>query len=990
MARRLSRERWRRAEELFGEALERPLEERGAFLDESCGSDPALRREVERLLAADGKAESFLSPPALAGNARGSDSGTAAAARPRSIGPYKLVREIGRGGMSRVWLAVRADQELRRRVAIKCLHHNMATEDLRRRMRRERQILASLDHPNIAQLYDVGTTEEGLPYLVMEYIEGEPITEFCDRHRLTIEERLELFRTVCSAVHTAHQNLVVHRDIKPSNIMVTEDGTPKLLDFGVAKWLNPELTSHHLAPTTPWQQFLTPEYASPEQILGKAVTTASDIYSLGVLLFELLTGQLPYRLTGLPLQEVERVLAEEEPASPSATAGALAPADEASPSPDPVSDARCETPPGLRRRLAGDLDNVVAMTLCKEPQRRYASAAQLAADLGRYLGGQPVLAHRPTLAYRARKFVRRHRLAVALAAGVLLLILVSAASLTVLSVRLAEQRDQAQRERDKATRVTAFLEGIFEASNPNELRGDTLTARELLDLGAAQAEKGLTDQPELQALLMAKIGHLYRQLGLYPEAERLLEGSLEHRRQLGEEAVAEGLTSLGLLRCDQGLYPEAEKLLRQALDVRRRLVGEEHPQVAQSLDHLATVLAARGRTDAAEPLARQSLEIRRQLHGEEHPEVAAGLALLGSVLLQQGEQATAEPLLRQALDTRRLLYGDIHLEVAESLSQLARLLQDSGEYLEAEESVGRALEIWRQLLGEDHPKQSQGLMQLADLASKQRDFDRAEPLYEEALQRARRGLGEDHPKLAELLAGFGQWNMFRGRPWRAEALLRRALEIHQRNLPAEHWRVAQSQAMLGSCLGEQRRFEEAEPLLLAAYRGLARHADTRPREAQTALEEVLQLYLSWRRPKLAAGYLELLIGARPSGPDIVAMVADLDRWYVPGPPLPVAPRNRPGEPSFTSSDCFGVDQLIYDVGLEVASCAAYCRHRGEVCVERCTTNRGLEQWGAEAWRTESECRAYATSGGQMRCDRDLSGYFAHFRRKYRCCCVPAD
>ena len=459
MARRIDLECWQRAEELFDEALGRPLDERRAFLDQSCGSDPTLRRQVERLLAADGEAARFLGRSVLEDFERLLGDGASASAESRSIGPYRLIRQIGEGGMSKVWLAVRADREVRRRVAIKCLRRGMATEDLRRRLRRERQILASLDHPHIARLFDVGTTASGLPYFVMEYIEGEPITDYCDQRRLTIEERLELFRSVCSAVHYAHQNLVVHRDIKPSNILVSAAGTPKLLDFGVAKWLNPELSSEHLAPTTPWQHFLTPGYASPEQVRGYRVTTASDVYSLGVLLFKLLAGCRPFQQAGGSPQEIERTLSGEEPP---ALAAAVASASD----PLSVCRARRVEQQVLSRRLAGDLDTIVAKALRKEPQRRYGSAEQLAEDLRRHAVGLPVTARKPTFGYRAGRFAHRNRVALGVAAAFTILLVAAAIGLGMLSIRLTKERDAAHREREKATEVADFLQEMFELTGP--------------------------------------------------------------------------------------------------------------------------------------------------------------------------------------------------------------------------------------------------------------------------------------------------------------------------------------------------------------------------------------------------------------------------------------------------------------------------------------------------------------------------------------------
>ena len=416
--------RWERIKQVLEECLERPPEERTAYLDGACGEDREMRREVESLVSSYESAGDLLEEPALG---RGEEPEPCEG---RQVGPYRILREIGEGGMARVYLAVRADDAAERQVAIKLVKRGMDFEFILRRFRHERQILASLDHPNIACLVDGGTTEDGVPYFVMEHIQGRPIDEHCDAHRLTIPARLQLFRTVCAAVEHAHQRGIVHRDIKPGNILITAEGTPKLLDFGIAKVLNPESWTGSFDPTATIMRLMTPEYASPEQVRGEMVTAATDVYSLGVLLYELLTGHRPYRLPSRAPHELARAICEAEPERPSTAVRRIEVITRApfgtrdAVTPERVSDTRGTHPDRLRRVLAGDLDNIVLMAMRKEPPRRYGSAGELAEDLQRYLERRPVKARKDTAAYRAGKLIQRHRrgaVAAALAIPVLVL-----------------------------------------------------------------------------------------------------------------------------------------------------------------------------------------------------------------------------------------------------------------------------------------------------------------------------------------------------------------------------------------------------------------------------------------------------------------------------------------------------------------------------------------------------------------------------------------
>ena len=690
------------------------------------------------------------------------------------IGDYRIVRLLGRGGMGSVYLASRADRRYRKEVAIKILKRGLDSEDIQRRFHRERQILASLDHPNIARLLDAATTDDGLPCFVMEVVEGTRIDGYCDRRGLSVAERLELFRAVCDAVQTAHRNLIVHRDLKPTNILVTSRGVPKLLDFGVAKLLDPDSFPQTIVPTALPYHPMTPNYASPEQVRGEAITTASDVYSLGVLLYLLLTGHPPYRVDLRRPAEMERLICETEPEKPSIVAGRPESTSESTPESNNTSSVIGGSPERLRRRLTGDLDTIVLKALAKEPDQRYRSVDQLSEDLRRHLEGLPILARRPTFSYRAGKFLRRHRTGVMMAvisAGLLLAGIVT----TAWQARVAEQeraraetlRAQAEAEKTLAQEVVTFMVELFQLANPSEARGRTVTAREILEKGAREIAR-LEGQPEVQARLMDTIGLSYKGLGLYDDAAQQLHSALETRRRvLGDTHLdsADTLDHMATLVFEaQGDFELAGRYFREALEMRRRQLGNEHPEVAESLNNLGQALRARGELEEAEALLRESLELKRSLYGEHHASVANGLNNLAGVLTQRGEYRAAEALFREALELRRELLGDQHPEVAQSLNNLGLVFFRLEDYPQAERLFRQALAMRRQTLGEDHPAVARGLANLADALVQQRDFAAAEPLLLRSLELRQRLLSPEHPTLAvnreRLAALYEAW----GRP----------------------------------------------------------------------------------------------------------------------------------------------------------------------------------------------------------------------------------
>lgn len=826
-------ERLQRIEELFLYASDLPEAERTAFLDAECAGDGDLRREIEFLLREEDATEAPFAT-LIMDAAESLADGDREALAGRRVGAYRITKPIGQGGMAEVFLAVRDDDQYQQSVAVKLIRRGMVTSAMLTRFRHERQILASLNHPNIARLLDGGTTGDGLPYFVMEYIDGQPITSYCDERRLSVKQRLRLFRAVCGAVQHAHRNLIVHRDLKPSNILVTEDGAPKLLDFGIAKLLSPSMsaTALTLAQTAPSVRLMTPHYASPEQVRGEPVTTATDVYALGAVLYELLTGATPHRFRDGSFTEIERVICEQEIERPSAAV------------------KQPEAPARLRRELKGDLDNIVLMALRKESERRYQSVEQLSEDIRRYLEGRPVQARTDALGYRAGKFIRRHKAGVAAAA----LFVVLLGGFTVMT---SLQAARIARERDRANLVTEFLVGLFEVSNPSQARGNEITAREILDKGADRIDRELAGQPETQAAMMNTIGRVYSSLGLYDSARPLLERALEIRRAtLGSRHadVADSLQSLAALEAADGKYPEAEVLYREALALRIDLFGTGHVKVGEIRNDLGELLRLEGRLDEAEQMHREALALRRELLGPEHIDVAYSLNNLATVLDDKGDYAAAESFHREALDIKRRTLGPEHPSVANTLNNLALVRANLGDLAGAEALHREALALRRKVLGPMHPDLAVTINNLASTLRDQKKLDEAEQLFREALDMKRKLLGPDHPSVAAGLQNLADVLEAREAYDQADPLYVEALAISKKAFAPDHWRLAAVRSSYGSCLTKMGRLKEAESMLLAAHEALktALGPDNR-RTVQTA-GRLATLYDAMGRPDEAARY----------------------------------------------------------------------------------------------------------------------------------------
>lgn len=797
--------RWQRIKEAFNAARERTGEARRSVLRDRCGHDPELLAEVRSLLRAgeeEGPVDPLLERMGAMLNRRAMQDRNEG----HQIGPYELVEELGQGGMGRVFLARRADGQFDQRVALKLLGVSFPSPEATARFLAERQILARLNHPHIAQLLDGGVTEAGQPYFVMEVVDGQPLDEYADDNCLSIKERLELFLDVCDAVQYAHQKLVVHRDIKPSNILVTDDGTVKLLDFGIAKVLDPEAMDIRAAPRTRtgWRP-MTPHYASPEQVRGTALTTASDVYQLGVVLYRLLAGRRPYRVDGQTPAEVESVVCEQEPVRPSASLCETAASSERAPSVELARQRQHTSLAQLRKTLRGDLDTIVMKTLRKEPARRYDSAEQLAADLRRTLEGRPVSAHPDGWTYRARKFVHRHRGAVVAGATLLLLLVGYGITITWYSHRTQAALERARQEAEKSEQVTDFLVGMFERANPYQGAGpaaplsDTLTTRELLDQGALRARRDLTGEPEVQATMMQTLGRLYRQYGHHDKAEALVEEALAVQRTHLPPTHPDRAKSLHerarLLRYE-GKMDRAARLYHESLSIQRMHLGDEHPDIADNIRELAIIAAREGRYARADSLFRKALAMRKSLHGADHPDVASELHVLGLLHVLKGELADAERLLRRSLDIRRRHVDDTHPLLAETMDRLGQVLLRQGRVEKAEPLIREAHVIRNDLFKAIHPSRAVSLNNLGRLFQKKGRYQLADSLHAEAQAVYRELYGPESMDLANTLFERGEVHRAAGTYAMAERLYTRALKMQRSLHGSDHPSAQRSIARL--------------------------------------------------------------------------------------------------------------------------------------------------------------------------------------------------
>jgi serine/threonine protein kinase/tetratricopeptide (TPR) repeat protein len=884
-------------QQILDEAQTLPPHERLRFIREACATDSELYANAVHEL--ESRQQWFGTDGAM--DPEDSEDPAVDLTGER-IGPYRIVRSLGRGGMGEVFLAERADEQFRQQVAIKLVRRGLLSRHVQGRLKLERQILATLDHPNIARLFDGGTTTDGTPYIVMEYVDGEPIDTYCDSRSLTIEARLKLFMVICSAVHRAHQNLIVHRDLKPSNILVARDGTPKLLDFGIAKMLDDRQMMHTMAVTQADYRVLTPDHASPEQIRGDPITTASDTYVLGVVLYELLCGCKPFTLKGNRLGDLERAICEESPPAPSVVIQAR----EDAPG---IARQRGTSPARLRRELAGDLDNIVLMAMRKEAERRYSSVEQFAADIARHLDGMPVLARADAWSYRTGKFLKRHALVAGLAAAFVALLIGFSITTYVQSGRIAQERDVAQVERARAQTAQRRAEGVaeflidsFRAADPSHARGKEITAREILDQGAARIGKELSAQPDLQATLLDTIGSVYLSLDLPEDAQPLIEQGLAVRRKLfGEKHLdvarslyslnrvfekkgdlktaealavdslaisttltgpdsletANGLCRLGVIQHAKGEFANAQRQLNECLRIRVARLGRDHEEITVPLDNLARLAQERRDFVTAEGLYREALRIDLRTRGKDHPQYIRHLHNLATALHESGDLDGAEPLFREVVAQCRRILGPEHSDTIEATGSLARLLMDRGRFDEAQQTYEAALAASRKVHPEPHTEVGYLLASLGRLALERKEYAEAEARYREALAIYEKTLPPGHGYTAAALTMLGRTQLELGHAEQAEATLQRALAEWSKEYGADSPYYAQARAVLGRAWAAQRRFAEAEPALLETYPVLVK-ARLDDQLTATVRQWIEDLYRATGRPQQAQAYFQQL------------------------------------------------------------------------------------------------------------------------------------
>ncbi len=811
-------EHWEKMEALFWGALECEHEERNSFLDTACSGDAALREEIEAMLNAHEHSQGLLLENRLLTGSAGevpdhrSLPGT-------EIGSYQIKRLLGEGGMGAVYLAERNDGQYEKEVALKIIRPGRQTDEIISRFRIERQILARLDHPNIAQLLDGGMTAEGYPYLVMEYVKGAPLLQYCDAHRLTVQQRLIFFQAVCEAVQFAHRNLVVHRDLKPSNILVTRDGLVKLLDFGIAKLLDPGITDLSVWETRPELRIMTPEYAAPEQVCGNPITTATDVYALGVLLYELLTGHRPYRLQEKRQAEVERIICEEDPTRPSSAIDTVEPVFKSDGetevmTPEKISASRSTLHGRLRRMLQGDLDNIIMMALRKEPERRYLSAGQISEDISRYFEGLPIVAQKDTYSYRIRKFMKRNRLAVIVLTGLFLLLLGFSLLLTLQAHRIA-------RERDKAEEIAGFLSSIFAAADPVASRGDTLTAIELLDRGAVRIEKELVDQPAIQADLLDLMSRAYFNRGAYASAESLARQAAALRSDEVSAATIHSLNRLADALEAQNRFHEADSLFRKIVALSRSMGDEE--QTIAGLERRGEFLIDRlYPIDTVKAIFEETLSLRKRYYGTEDPGRGHTLFLYADAFHVIGDYDTAERLFREALQEQRRFDHD-PAETADILHQLGVILSFRRQHVDADSLFQEALPLYQQVYGFDHPVVARLLVVHAENLVEMKRYEEAEYYAHEASGIYERHLGLQSDEYRSVLRTLSLLYSDTGRTEEAIQTAREVVDLTEVLYGVSSRSYAVNLGRYAQTLADAEQYDEA---LRVYHRALSREAET--------------------------------------------------------------------------------------------------------------------------------------------------------------------
>ena len=872
----MDRARWHRIQSIFHDAADVPLDQQRAFVEAACGGDEELNVEVLAMLDQDASGHSLLDRNIVDIAQETLANSVSASLILKEIGPYRILRLLGEGGMGVVYLAERID--LGTQVAVKVLRDAWLSPARRERFGIEQRTLAQLNHPSIARLYDADVLDDGTPWFVMEYVDGVPLTHYCRELDCSVKERLQLFRSVCEAVQHAHSHAVIHCDLKPSNILVKKDGSVRLLDFGIAKQL--ESLDLPADQTLTGLRMMTPAYASPEQVRGDRVGISTDVYSLGVILYELLTSQLPFDLSGLTPAEAATVITEHEPGKASAAVR--------------TNDVSRVNSRVLGKTAWADLDGLCLSSMHKDPLRRYRSVEALIRDVDHYLNGEPLEARPDAWQYRIDKFVRRNRRAVAATAMSVILIV---GLVIFFTLRLAKARDTALAEAARTQRIQQFMTNLFQGGDASVGPAESLRVVTVVDRGV-QGARNLNNDPKVQAELYQNLGSIYQKLGKFEEADTLLRSALDqHKLLFGADSleVAESLTALGLLRSDQARLEEAEQLVREGLAMTRRHVPPNHPEVAKATLAFGKVLAQRGFYDRAidslneavrlesapgvapadlaasismladahysaghydvcRSLYTRALEMHRQIYDPKHPLIADDLGSLAAVQRDLGYYSEAERLDRQALEIAQSYYGHNHPQTAGRLTALAESLTYQKKYDEAVSDLEQALAIQQSVYGPVHPSVAETLNELGNVASMRDKLDEAEARFRRAVDIYRAVYGDHHYLVAIALSNLAGISMDKKNYSRAEQLFREVIRRYKEALPADNVNIGIAHIKLGRTLLRQNRHKDAEPETLAGYEILIKQSSPSTSFTRAARKDLAAEYEALNQPQKAARF----------------------------------------------------------------------------------------------------------------------------------------
>lgn len=816
----MNKEEWQEVEAIVDKALALNDAQQRAFINQSCEDNKELKSRVITLLQSIEKSEGYLEDSSSDLSSYFRDLPSDISFNEESpligqkIGAYRITQLIGYGGMGSVFKAERADGSFDHTVALKIIRRGMNTPSNVARFKREQQILAGLNHPNIARLYDGGVTAEGLPYLIMEYIDGQPVTEYCDNHRLTIKERINLFCRICDTVQFAHRNLVIHRDLKPANILINKNGEVKILDFGIAKLLDEGQQRHTL---TTGNRMLTPAYAAPEQLLDQPVTTSTDGYALGVLFYKLVCGTAYLDLKGKSVTTMESVIKKQTPSAINHRYGSLSHTKQLK-----IAFHRNTTPTELNRYLNSDLNAILQKQLRKEPQKRYESVSHLAEELQRYLGGHPVQAHKGSLKYYTAKFIKRNKVAVSAA----LIFLMTVSGFTAFYTwRISDERNKVTLQAQKLNQVSNFLIDLFSASDPSQSLGDTLTVNVLLTRGLDKIDQ-LDHQPKIKSQMLNTMGKVYTNLGQYEKAEKLLNQALSllKNNDGSDREMATVYNDLGVLNHKAREYTKAERLYKKALQLREHALPAFHADYAQTLSDLGALMRATDRLDSAQVLSQKAYQIRRNASNINRLDVATSLNNLAVLANGQGELDKAESYYQEALSIRKKELGDIHPKIANTLNNIGVLLRDKGQFEKAVPYYQKALDMRVELFGLDHPETAQILNNYAGLLLQMDKLKQAIHYYQQALEIRIKIFGPGAIKVANSYNNLSNALFKKGLFKEAEANYRKAINIYADVLGDDHRYVGIVQSNLGKVLTARddfkkagKVFESARSILLNSY-----------------------------------------------------------------------------------------------------------------------------------------------------------------------------